>query len=173
MCNRKGADDNGHMAEEPRAWKARTRGSEAEVDGVIRPSTVTGLCCAVGCVRIGASHKRNSRFTWDSLSLFTTCESGAKRCWVRSLSYSSHKTPESNKRVGTYLSAQSIRGLTDTHGPQSSQLFSRWCLRRKRHSIACVPHGPATHREGMAVRTREGWHTSAVPARGEQPEGFF
>jgi hypothetical protein len=29
------------MAEEPRAWKARTRGSEAEVDGVIRPSTVT------------------------------------------------------------------------------------------------------------------------------------
>ena len=41
MCNRKGADDNGHMAEEPRAWKARTRGSEAEVDGVIRPSTVT------------------------------------------------------------------------------------------------------------------------------------
>src|SRR5215471_21401298 len=41
MCNRKGADDNGHMAEEPRAWKARTRGSETEVDGVIRPSTVT------------------------------------------------------------------------------------------------------------------------------------
>src|SRR4029453_19034658 len=39
--SRKGADDNGHMAEEPRAWKARTRGSEAEVDGVIRPSTVT------------------------------------------------------------------------------------------------------------------------------------
>src|SRR5947209_4358962 len=51
MCNRKGADDNGHMAEEPRAWKARTRGSEAEVDGVIRPSTVTGLSCGVGCAR--------------------------------------------------------------------------------------------------------------------------
>ena len=45
MCHRKGADDNGHMAEEPRAWKARTRGSEAEVDGVIRPSTVTGRSC--------------------------------------------------------------------------------------------------------------------------------
>src|SRR5215467_1199802 len=43
MCHRKGADDNGHMAEEPRAWKARTRGSEAEVDGVIRPSTVTTI----------------------------------------------------------------------------------------------------------------------------------
>jgi hypothetical protein len=29
------------MTEEPRAWKARTRGSEAEVDGAIYPSTVT------------------------------------------------------------------------------------------------------------------------------------
>ena len=33
------------MTEEPRAWKARTRGSEAEVDGVIRPSTVTRYGC--------------------------------------------------------------------------------------------------------------------------------
>src|SRR5215831_20986831 len=39
--NWKGADDNGHITEEPRAWKARTRGSEAEVDGAIYPSTVT------------------------------------------------------------------------------------------------------------------------------------
>jgi FAD/FMN-containing dehydrogenase len=31
------------MTEEPRAWKTRTRGSEAEVDGAIRPSTVTNL----------------------------------------------------------------------------------------------------------------------------------
>jgi hypothetical protein len=38
--NRKGADDHGHRTEEPRAWKARTRGSEAEVDGAIYPSTV-------------------------------------------------------------------------------------------------------------------------------------
>jgi hypothetical protein len=29
------------MTEEPRAWKARTRGSEAEVGGAIYPSTVT------------------------------------------------------------------------------------------------------------------------------------
>jgi hypothetical protein len=29
------------MTEEPRAWKVRTRGSEAEVDGAISPSTVT------------------------------------------------------------------------------------------------------------------------------------
>src|SRR4030095_1426741 len=87
MCNRKGADDNGHMAEEPRAWKARTRGSEAEVDGVIRPSTVTGRSYGVGCDRIGAFPKRNYRCTWGSSSLCTTSESGAKRCFRRSLSY--------------------------------------------------------------------------------------
>src|SRR5215831_7560742 len=97
MCNRKGADDNGHMAEEPRAWKARTRGSEAEVDGVIRPSTVTGRSYAVGCVHTGVFHKRNSRSTWGFSSSCTTCESEAKRCWERSLSYSSQKTLESNK----------------------------------------------------------------------------
>ena len=33
--------ENGHRTEEPRAWKARTRGSEAEGDGAIYPSTVT------------------------------------------------------------------------------------------------------------------------------------
>src|SRR5262245_11765649 len=99
MGNRKGADDNGHMAEEPRAWKARTRGSEAEVEGVIRPSTVTGRSCAVGCARIGAYPKRNSQSTWGSSSLCTTCASEAKRCLVRSLSYSSHKTLESDKSV--------------------------------------------------------------------------
>src|SRR5215813_3991665 len=99
MCNRKGADDNRHMAEEPRAWKARTRGSEAEVDGVIRPSTVTGRCYAVGCARIGTYPKRNSRSTWGSSSSCITSASEVKRCWARSLSYSSHKTPESNKSV--------------------------------------------------------------------------
>jgi hypothetical protein len=55
-----------------------------------------GPSYAVGCVRTEAFPKKNSRFTWDSSSLFTTCESEAKRCWVHSLSYSSHKTPESN-----------------------------------------------------------------------------
>src|SRR6266436_603335 len=66
----------------------------------------SGLCGAVGCVHIEASPKRNSRFTWDSLSLFTTCESGAKRCWARSLSYSSQKTPESNKSVQRLTAAK-------------------------------------------------------------------
>ena len=41
MTHGTGAGDNGPMTEEPRAWKARTRGSEAEVDGALRPSTVT------------------------------------------------------------------------------------------------------------------------------------
>src|SRR4030095_9244061 len=97
MCNRKGADDNGHMAEEPRAWKARTRGSEAEVDGVIRPSTVTGRSCVVGYVRIRAFPKRSSCSTSGSSSLYTTSASEARRCCLQSLSYWSRKTPESNK----------------------------------------------------------------------------
>ena len=61
------------------------------------PWKASGRFCGVGCVRIGASPKRNSRCTWVFSSLFTTSASEAKRCWVRSLSYSSHKTLESNK----------------------------------------------------------------------------
>jgi hypothetical protein len=37
----KGADDHGRTTEEPRAWQARTRRVDAEVDGAISPSTVT------------------------------------------------------------------------------------------------------------------------------------
>jgi transposase-like protein len=54
---------------------------------------------AVGCARIGALHKRNSRSTWGSSSSCITSASEVKRCWVRSLSYSSHKTPDPNKSV--------------------------------------------------------------------------
>src|SRR5215510_7481901 len=61
-----------------------------------------GRCCAVGCVPIGASPKRNSRSTWGFSSSCTTCASEAKRCWERSLSYSSQKTLESNKSVTRY-----------------------------------------------------------------------
>src|SRR5215470_6050245 len=37
----KGADDHGRTTEEPRAWQARTRRVDAEVDGALSPSTVT------------------------------------------------------------------------------------------------------------------------------------
>ncbi len=74
------------------------------MDRAIYPSTVTGRCCAVGCVRIGASPKRNSRSTSGFSSSFTMCESEAKRCWVRSLNCSSAKTPESNKSDSDKLS---------------------------------------------------------------------
>src|SRR5262249_26030107 len=37
----KGADDHGRTTEEPRAWQARTRRADAEVDGALSPSTVT------------------------------------------------------------------------------------------------------------------------------------
>jgi hypothetical protein len=37
----KGADDHGRTTAEPRAWQARTRRADAEVDGALAPSTVT------------------------------------------------------------------------------------------------------------------------------------
>ena len=49
------------------------------------------------------THKRNCRSTWGSLSLCTTCASGGKRCWARSLSDSSQKPPESNKSVSVIV----------------------------------------------------------------------
>ena len=68
------------------------------------PWKASGLSCGVGCARIGVYPKRNSRSTWVSSSLCTTSASEAKRCLVRSLSYSSHKTLESNKSDGDKLS---------------------------------------------------------------------
>src|SRR5919198_857306 len=56
----------------------------------------SGRSCGVGCARIGAFPKRNSRCTWVSSSSCTTCASGVKRCFLRSLSCWSHKTLESN-----------------------------------------------------------------------------
>ena len=76
--------------------ETRMRGFGAEVDRVIRPSTVTGRSCGVGCARIGAFPKRNSPCTSVSSSLFITSESEAKRYLVRSLRYWSRKTLESN-----------------------------------------------------------------------------
>src|SRR5262249_36544028 len=55
----------------------------------------------VGCARIGAFHKRNSHSTWGSSSSCTTSASEAKRCCLRSWSYWSRKTLESNKSVAT------------------------------------------------------------------------
>src|SRR5215510_10941463 len=52
--------------------------------------------------------KRNSRSTWGFSSSFTTCASEAKRCWARSLSYSSQKTLESNKSVKKFLMSPSL-----------------------------------------------------------------
>src|SRR5215510_186905 len=73
------------------------RGFGAVVGRAICPSTVTGHSSAVGCVRIGAFPKRNSRSTWGSSSSCTTSASEAKRCFLRSLSCWSRKTLESNK----------------------------------------------------------------------------
>jgi hypothetical protein len=56
----------------------------------------SGHSCGVGCARIGSFLKRNSRSTWVSSSLCPTSASEAKRCFLRSLSYWSRKTLESN-----------------------------------------------------------------------------
>src|SRR5713101_8045913 len=56
----------------------------------------SGLSCGAGFAHIGAFHKRNSRSTSVSSSLFTMPENEAKHCFMRSLSYWSHKTLESN-----------------------------------------------------------------------------
>jgi hypothetical protein len=62
------------------------------------PWKASGLSCGVGCARIGAFRKRNSRSTSVASSLCTTSESEAKRCLVRSLSYWSQTTLASNMR---------------------------------------------------------------------------
>jgi hypothetical protein len=46
-----------------------------------------------------ADRSRSSRYTWGSLSLYTTSANEAKRCCRRSLSCCSRKPPESNKSV--------------------------------------------------------------------------
>ena len=56
----------------------------------------------VGFVHTGVYPKRNSRCIWVSSSACTMCASGVKRDLVRSLSYWSHKTLESNKSVDFY-----------------------------------------------------------------------
>src|SRR5262249_5475406 len=68
-----------------------------------------GRSCGVGCARIGAYPKRNSRSTWDSSSSCTTSASEAKRCCLRSLSSWSHKTLESNKSVHLIRYAMAAR----------------------------------------------------------------
>ena len=109
----------------------------------------SGLCCAVGCVRTVAFHKRNSRFTWGSLSSFTTCESGVKRCWARSLSYSFQKTPKPNKsavsKVGIFffIAFSAIRGC---YGEASLALVMRRFIMRSEQVLAktiggIMPHG--------------------------------
>jgi hypothetical protein len=55
-----------------------------------------GLSCGVGFAPIGAFHKKNSPFTSVSSSLCTMPETEVKRCFMRSLSYWSNKTLESN-----------------------------------------------------------------------------
>src|SRR5712691_13270668 len=62
----------------------------------------SGRYYEVGSAPIGAFHKKNFRSTSVSLSLFTMPESEGKRCFMRSLSYWSDKTLESNMSQEAY-----------------------------------------------------------------------
>jgi hypothetical protein len=55
-----------------------------------------GPSCGAGFAPIGAFHKKNFRSTSVSSSLCTMPENEAKRCFMGSLNYWSHKTLESN-----------------------------------------------------------------------------
>ncbi len=63
--------------------------------------------------KLATSSKRNSPCTWVSSSACTMLESEAKRCLVRSWSYSSHTTLESNRSL-TLMDVSSIRHLAHT-----------------------------------------------------------
>src|SRR2546428_10174935 len=62
-----------------------------------------GLSCEAGCAPIGAFHKRNFRSTSVSSSLCTMPENEGKRCFMRSLSYWSNKTLESNMSLTCHI----------------------------------------------------------------------
>jgi hypothetical protein len=62
-----------------------------------------GRSGAAGFGRIGAFPQRNSHFIWVSSSVCITSASEAKRCFLRSLSYWSRKTLESNMSEVVYF----------------------------------------------------------------------
>jgi len=160
-------------AEGPRAYHGGavchaqgTHGVGAEVEGVISPSTVTGRCCGVGGARIGAFRKRNSRSTSGSSRLSTTSASEAKRCWVRSLSSWSAKTPESNKSLagldgsptGTARPAWAplLCGLSDRsrHRSGTPRSGGRLVRQRTHTSASSTPLDVMARERGYRTNTR-------------------
>jgi hypothetical protein len=75
------------------------------------PGKDFGRCCAVGCARIGALPKSNSRSIWGASSSCTTSASEATRCVLRSLSYWSRKTLESNMSEGKFKNDHNLNRM--------------------------------------------------------------
>src|SRR5262245_32349305 len=140
------------------------RGFGAEVGRAICPSTVTGRCCVVGCVRIGASPKRNSRSTWGFSSSCTTCESEAKRCWERSLSYSSQKTLESNKSVLENLRYVLLifNGLRSRHDQRALLVYHYLLLPKSSMSWNPYPPVNKVHTAITRISSRSGFLVRAI-----------
>ena len=135
-------------------------GSTASVSAMLsralRPSAClrwqgSGRCCAVGGARIGALHKKNSRSTAGFSSSFTTCESEAKRCWVRSLHCSSAKTPESNKSALAPCGVWSVEAQRLQYPCLSAMVLPLWHTRDRLHT--CI----AFFFEEWHVSQREAW----------------
>ncbi len=76
---------------------ANTRGRTTVTAFMKCPSIrwkVFGLCCDHGFVLIEASPKTTCRSSWDALSLCTTRDDEAKRCWKHYLGCYSRSSPE-------------------------------------------------------------------------------
>ena len=93
----------------------------------------SGRSCGVGCARIGAFLKRNSPCTSVSLSLCTTSDSEAKRCCMRSLSYWSHKTLESNMSVDNLSGSNPHQGVHTGLHEQGDMSIGRQAPIRHEH----------------------------------------
>src|ERR1043166_9249029 len=127
--------------------ETRMRGFGAEVDRVICPSTVTGHSSAVGCVRIGAFPKSNSRCTWVSSSSCITSASEAKRCCLRSLSCWSRKPTVSLGVTSAVVSSCGHDNGQIEHRV-AHQLARHWATHggpAERH-----PHRPPPHAQPLA-----------------------
>ena len=75
-----------------------------------------GRSCGAGFAHIGALHKKNSPCPSGSSRLFTMPENEAKRCFMRSLRYWSHKTLESNMSLRFYDVHQTVLYAWETSG---------------------------------------------------------
>src|SRR5262249_25001927 len=74
---------------------------------------------------MGASHKRNARFTWDSLSWLAKSASEAKLCWAHSLTFSSRLSPGKSNMSEPVISAIVSSGSNDSHRVATGNAYGK------------------------------------------------